>query len=165
MKYQTMDVILFRPAKWNLFGRLIAWITGSPFSHTAVVLDGETGLLIEATATVKTSSLRKDKRHGEVWRYRRGLTAPQVLAAERYLVGLLGTVYDFGNLVDIFINLFRRAFGRPYRAYFQSDGRPVCSELVSRAYGAAGVTLCPGKPLWVVTPADLASCGFLERVV
>lgn len=164
MKYQTMDVILFKPRKWNLFGRLIAWITNSPFSHVGIILDGDLEQMVEATVRVRSVFMGKDKRDFTVFRYQKELLPGQVLAGRKYLVSMLRSRYDFGNLVDIFINLFRRAFNRPYRVYFQKDGRPVCSELVARAFGAMGETPFYGKALWAVTPADIPGCGLFKKV-
>lgn len=165
MECQAMDVILYKPSKWNLSGRFISWLTNSPYSHAGIVLDsGVLDYVVEALSTVKMSTLKKTSARAEIWRYKSPITTPQRLAGQTYLASALGTFYDFGNLLDILINLFRTATGRSYRSYYQSDGRPICSELVARAFCAAGVTLCPGKPLWAVTPADLAACGFLAKI-
>ena len=159
---KDLDIVAFQPRNW--FGRLIAWLTNSPYSHIGIVLNGEQEMMVEARLTVRVTNLRPDKRSHVLYTLKTPLTAAQITAAKTYLSSMLGAGYDFPNLLDIFINMFRRALNRTYRSYWQRDGRPVCSELVARAYGAAGVILCHGKPLWAITPGDIISSGYFREV-
>lgn len=162
MQFQTMDVIAFRPRNW--VGRVIAWFTNSPFSHVGVVTDPDTQVIVEATLTVKSSSLLKGNRAFSVFRPKKGLDPAQVLEGKWYLASMLGAGYDFPNVVDWFINVFRRALNRSYRSYWGRDDRPICSELVARAYLAMGEDPTPGIPPEFVTPQDLVRSSYFIEV-
>lgn len=158
---RDMDIILFKPK--NRFGRLIAWLTNSPFSHSEVVFDAENKLLVGATLDVRFHQL-KGKREYAVFRLKKPLTDEQIRKGKAYLSKMAGVDYDIPNLLDIFINMFRTALGRSYRRYWGNDSLPVCSELVANCFLEMGIELVKNKPAWAVTPADLAKSPLLEEV-
>ena len=160
---QTMDIIAFRPRNW--FGRMIAWLTNSKYSHVALVYDGSTRMIIEATYIVKTTDLAEEHRKYDVFRIKTDLSIAQVTIGKRYLTGMLDKGYDIANLVDWFINVFRRALNRPYRPYWQKDDRPICSELVANTYAEMRLFPVPGIPNWAVSPQDLVSSPLFEEVI
>jgi len=161
--YKVLDIILFKPTKWNIFGQIVSWVTNSPYCHIGIALTDD--LLIEALSTVKVSSIYKRGKAGTVFRYTQEITPSQIKMAQNYLTNLIARRYDVGNLFDILINMARALIGRHSRPYFQKDDRPICSELVARAYHAAGIDLFPDKPLWAVTPADFAENKYFKREV
>lgn len=158
---KEMDVILFYPRNW--FGKLIAWVTNSKYSHVAIVYDPENKLIVEAEMTVQFSQLN-NKRKYDVYRYTEPISSKQIKKAKAYLSQMAGVDYDMPNLIDILINLFRRAFNRPYKRYWGSDDLPVCSELVANAFKKAGIDLFPDKPSWAVTPQDFAEHDKIKLV-
>ena len=161
MEYKDMDICLFRP--WNWFGILVAWVTNSKYSHAGIIYDGKNKLLTEARMDVVFVQLKKKRKH-DVFRYKKGLTKKQIEKGKAYLSEMAGKDYDLPNLIDILINMFRSAFGRPYKRYFGSNDLPICSELVTNTFKAMGIDLFPDKPSWAVTPEDLSKHPDLEKI-
>ncbi len=161
VELKDMDIILFEPK--NRFGKLIAWLTNSPFSHSEVVFDAENRLLVGARKDVTFHQLKGNRKYS-VFRLKQPLSTEQIKKGKAYLSKMAGVEYDLPNLLDIFINLFRTALGRSYRKYWGKSELPVCSELVANCFLEMGISLVDNKPSWAVTPADIAKSPLLEEV-
>jgi hypothetical protein len=141
------DILLFRGKSW--LSRIICRVTGSPYSHAAIVAWWNDRLMVlEAVGkgiVASRMSVVVSQYPGkvELWTTDQDLARTEVIrAAQR----LLGKRYSPYKLIR---NLERLVFGRPRHDEADPEAPPddfFCSEFVSRVWRAGGVDLVNGAP-------------------
>ena len=164
-KIRDGDILLFRGKSW--ISRVICRVTGSPYSHAAIVAWWSDRLMVlEAVGkgiVVSRMSVVVNQYSGkvELWTTDENLERTDVIrAAQR----LLGKRYSLSKLVR---NLARLVLGRPRHEDADPDAPPadfVCSEFVSRVWRAGGVDLVNDAPDMYTKPSDIAKSPRLRKV-
>jgi hypothetical protein len=164
-KIRDGDILLFRGKSW--ISRLICRVTGSPYSHAAIVAWWSDRLMVlEAVGkgiVVSRMSVVVNQYSGkvELWTTDENLARTDVIrAAQR----LLGKRYSLSKLVR---NLGRLVLGRPRHEEADPDAPPadfVCSEFVSRVWRAGGIDLVTDAPDMYTKPSDIAKSPRLRKV-
>lgn len=159
------DILLFRGKSW--ISRVICRVTGSPYSHAAIVAWWDDRLMVlEAVGkgvVVSRMSLVVNQYSGkvELWTTDESLARAEVIrTAQR----LLGKRYSPSKLIR---NLGRLVFGRPRHDETDPEAPPadfVCSEFVSRVWRAGGVDLVRDSPDMYTKPSDIAKSPYLRKV-
>ncbi|HEX7844018.1 MAG TPA: hypothetical protein VF469_41370 [Kofleriaceae bacterium] len=159
------DILLFRGKSW--LSRIICRVTGSPYSHAAIVAWwNERLMMLEAVGkgiVVSRMSVVVNTYSGkvELWTTDEDLgRAEVILAAQR----LLGKRYSPYKLIR---NLERLVFGRPRHEEADPEAPPgdfVCSEFVSRVWRAGGIDLVGDSPDMYTKPSDIARSPHLRKV-
>jgi hypothetical protein len=162
---QDGDILLFRGKSW--LSRIICRVTGSPYSHAAIVAWWDERLMVlEAVGqgiVVSRMSIVVSRYSGkvELWTTDENLARPEVI---RVAQRLLGKRYSPYKLIR---NLGRLVFGRPRHDDADPEAPPedfVCSEFVSRVWRAGGIDLVGDAPDMYTKPSDLAKSPHLRRV-
>ena len=155
-------VLLVHRRGW--IGALIRWVTASPWNHAALIegaKHGDEGTTIEAKdlSGVQHSTLRGYCEDPDVL----GLAVydrPDLTMAQRWAICEWadrhnGARYDTKQLLGIYLRR-RLPLLHRWRNRLDNPDRPICSELVGRAYEAAGVSLCPpGVQIGCLAPSHL----------
>jgi hypothetical protein len=162
---QDGDILLFRGKSW--ISRLICWVTGSSYSHSAIlawwngrlmVLEAiETGIVTSRMSLVVTKYSGKV----ELWTTDEKLDRLEVIRTAQLL---LGKRYSTFKLVR---NLKRLVFGRPRHEPEDPESPPddfVCSEFVSRVWRAGGIDLANDSPDVYTKPSDIAKSPRVRKV-
>lgn len=164
-KIRDGDILLFRGKSW--ISRLICRVTGSPYSHSAIVAWWSDRLMVlEAVGkgiVVSRMSVVVNQYSGkvELWTTDENLARTDVIrAAQR----LLGKRYSLSKLMR---NLVRLVLGRPRHEDADPDAPPadfVCSEFVSRVWRAGGIDLVKDAPDMYTKPSDIAKSPRVRKV-
>jgi hypothetical protein len=164
-KIRDGDILLFRGKSW--LSRIICRVTGSPYSHAAIVAWWDDRLMVlEAMGkgiVVSRMSIVVNQYSGkvELWTTDEDLARTEVIrTAQR----LLGKRYSAYKLVR---NLERLVFGRPRHEQADPEAPPddfVCSEFVSRVWRAGGIDLVADAPDMYTKPSDIAKSPHLRKV-
>lgn len=164
-KIRDGDILLFRGKSW--ISRLICRVTGSPYSHSAIVAWWSDRLMVlEAVGkgiVVSRMSVVVNQYSGkvELWTTDENLARTDVIrAAQR----LLGKRYSLSKLAR---NLVRLVLGRPRHEDADPDAPPadfVCSEFVSRVWRAGGIDLVKDAPDMYTKPSDIAKSPRVRKV-
>jgi hypothetical protein len=159
------DILLFRGKSW--ISRIIRRVTGSPYSHAAIVSWWNDRLMVlEAVGkgiVVSRMSVVVHQYSGkvELWTTDAKLVRTEVIrAAQR----LLGKRYSPYKLIR---NLGRLVFRRPRHDEVDPDAPPddfICSEFVSRVWRAGGIDLVSGAPDMYTKPSDIAKSPHLRKI-
>ena len=156
-------VLLVHRRSW--LGALIRWVTWSDWNHSALIegaLHGDQVLLIEAHdlegvkhCTIEGYTEDPAVRGLAVYEWP-GLTIAQIQAICECAEAHNGMPYDTLQLVGIYLRARLPWVGKTRNRLDRAD-RMICSELVGRAYLAAGINLCPpGVGIGCLSPGHLA---------
>lgn len=145
---QKGDIIFTYPT--NLYGRLIAWATRSPFSHVALYAGD--GYIIESNAFVRTRQIYRKDFYDEY----EIMTHPTLSEEEReaivaYAIERIGARYDYLQILAIIIRMITGL----HISLFDQPHRYICTELIGKAYASIGVSLLPHIPTDSVSPSEL----------
>ena len=163
------DILLFK-AETDPFSRLIAWGTGSTYTHVAVCVSPEVALAIEAMAWkgVRAIDTRKIASRVDIYRIKSECTydAAKTVA---FLVDKLNTRYDYPGVIFLGILKLLAKIGLPLKNKankWQIDRDYFCSELCYAAfYQGGGLDIVPEVPLADITsPGDIAKSLVIEKV-
>lgn len=163
------SVLLVHRRGW--LGAGIRWVTRSTWNHAALIVGAK---FCEVPWTIEAHDL-EGVRHCTMQEYTedpdvRGLAVyawPDLADCLRDTIvdwaeARNGAAYDTAQLLGIYLRHRIPGLGR-MRNVLDDQGRMICSELVGRAYDAAGLDICPpGVGLGCLTPGDLP--WMLERV-
>ena len=164
-KVRDGDILLFRGKSW--FSRIICRLTGSPYSHAAIVAWWNDRLMVlEAVGkgiVVSRMSLvvNQYSGHVELWTTDEKLARTEVIRAAQRLLGKRYSLYKLAR------NLARLVLGRTRHAEADPDVPPddfVCSEFVSRVWRAGGIDLVRDAPDMYTKPSDIARSPHLRKV-
>jgi len=152
LELQPGDVLLFHPS--SLTGHIVAWATGSVYSHAAMYTDEGVAELREFLGG---RILPLTDHAGEsIDVFRADTTIPVKIVAVMTMKQLLSERYSFLNCIAAW---FRRRIPKWFRLHFlrsEVDHHGYhCSQAVATAYRIAGLDLCR-HPDWATTPGDLA---------
>jgi len=159
------DILLFRGKSW--ISRLICWVTGSPYSHSAILAwwNGRLMVLEAVGPGVTTSrmSVVVSKYSGkvELWTTDEHLARAEVIRTAQLLLGKRYSTFK------LFRNLKQLVFGRPRQEPADPEAPPedfVCSEFVSRVWRAGGIDLVKDAPDVYTKPSDIAKSPRLRKV-
>lgn len=154
------DIFVTSVDQTSWISRLVAWSTGSSWTHAFMVTDDDTLLESQFPDGVKERTLLErfmelQERHQDV----QVLRAPELSDEQRQAVVAAGTRmvgrrYDFVQAV--LFGLFRM---------FVDDGpkRLICSRLITEAYSEAGVDLFPPYVLASKAGTDFKRSGQLRK--
>lgn len=135
MKLQRFDILAVKGE--TLTSKIIQRVTGSPYSHVAVVLDRQHVVETDIKYPLKTRHLNYPSHMYDVYRFDRSLTPYEVRKMNEYIEGHKGTPYDLARTISngLFI-----IFKIPIRNAVQ---RLNCTEAAYDMYKAAGIDLAP----------------------
>ncbi len=155
MELKRFDLLFVRGH--SPVARLIQWITKSPYSHVAIVLDDMHIAETDWRFPLQRHHNNYPPWQCDVYRYRSELTAAQVDVMSAFIQQHIGTPYDFWQTVTNGLYLLT---GLPIS---DASGRMNCSETVDKMFAAAGIRLTSGD-IGKVSPADLVRSSLLQRV-
>jgi len=170
------DILLFRLnlEKWLAYTRpwalLIAWFQGNPVTHTALVVDPDNGVLVEAWYPRVRKSILENVLEGCYdWEVVRptGVTEEQQTAAVEHALSLVGRGYDVKSLWSLAKwLLLEKVFGPfvRHRIDVKEKGNEYfCQELVTLCYLKAGYSI-PDK-LDIQDPSAVVPKDLMNRRV
>ncbi|MCL6563386.1 MAG: hypothetical protein K6U87_10295 [Firmicutes bacterium] len=135
---QPGQIILVEPGGWlhDPFGQAIACATGSPFSHSAAIIDTSSGpQIIEALWHVTCSPLAKYQYRG--WAYSvAGITPEQIRQISAWALSKVGTPYGVNEFWEDIRRYVAHTLPRPHPLK-----RWTCSGFVAAAMLQAGIVL------------------------
>jgi hypothetical protein len=165
---ESGDILLFRAEK-DVISKIIAWGTGSEYSHVAVCISPELDLAIEAITRggVRARSISKIPVSFDIYRVKKEYVydGSKVVA---YLIKQLNNRYDYSGVIYLgILKLISKVF-KPARAAankWQKDRDYFCSELCYEAFSFSGLDIVPQVPDPDITaPGDIAESAVIERV-
>lgn len=143
------DVVFYRPK--SLISFCIAKLTGSPYSHVALVVGD--GTIIEANRFIKSRVVSFTFNSEEHALYRiEGLTSEQKRSIVLEALALQGMRYDYGQIIGF---LFRLLFKWNRDGLFDRANMLICSELIDRVFDSVGIPRKGFTQVGDVTPQDL----------
>lgn len=135
----------------GIAARLIRWATRSTVNH-AILCVGDGGECVEATPRgVKTTNASAYPR--AIWSDE-DITDDQTTAICRYGTTHLGEEYGWVTIAAIVLEL-AHIKPRWLLRWLRDPDSVICSELVARAYDAAGITLVSSEYIGRVRPDEL----------
>ena len=157
--YKTGDIILFKPT--GFISSLIAKISGSKYSHSAVVFDDilDATFILEvdwsASRLICLDSLKRDH---DVFRINQNFDANKfrenIIKSGKYF----NIPYDY---VQLFSFWRRFLFKAPIRS---NEDKYICSEIVDRAFYDIDIVLVEDYRVGEVSPEDLAQSKLTQKI-
>ena len=158
-KLQTCDIFVFEGG--GIFGKLIKWKTGEPYTHCGIYVAKDTIMEagVNGVVTDGNGYLKNTK-----WLRYPNLTDTQKKYILRNALNYQGKGYDF---IQVLLGLFRNIL---WRLPFNNSTRVNCSEFVARVFEDSGLPLGDKttNPFWdldFVTPGDIANSKKLKEVI
>lgn len=174
------DLLLWEPR--DAMGEIIAHETNGPFCHASGVVhvhgrpfqsayaEGENGFLSPLSAEVRRNS-------GKISVFRVRASDQQRERVAAHLLGDLGGDYAWVNLGLIAADIgwlaraarhlpwLRREYDRQLALQSRKRSGAICSQHQARAWKIGGlVDFCPGKPLALISPNDIARSAYVHYV-
>lgn len=137
--------------------RLIQWVTKSPYSHVAIVLDELHVVETDWRQPLAVKHITYRPEEYDVYRYVGELSEQQEESMYNYLLKSLGKEYDY---IQSITNGLYKLFGFPI---LNVPYRANCSEEADMMFLAGWIDLIANAP-GLVTPADLSSSQYLKKV-
>lgn len=139
------DIVFVKGTSW--ISRIIRWIDEGEFTHVGIAFSETELIEAQRFTRVRIYPL------GDVEHTVASLSVTE-RERSRMLIeaqNLLGTRYDYLQIIGYIV---RKLFGRKGSGRFNSPNKLICSELVSRAVYAAGITNKKDE-LYDLTPNQL----------
>ena len=162
------DILLFKGE--DSISRLIAWGTGSKYTHVAVCVSHEMNLIIEAMTRggVRARDIRKIAEKYDVYRIKQG-SGYELDGTISYLVSKLNNSYDYFGVIFLGLLKLLAKIGLPLKDAankWQKDRDYFCSELCYEAFYLGGrLDIVPEVPEADITsPGDIAKSPIVEFV-
>jgi len=163
------DILLFRNED-NMLSRVIAWGTGSRYSHVAVCVSSGMNLAIEAMAGkgIRGIDTRRIRPAYDVYRVK-DTHAFDLDKTVSYLVDKLNNRYDYLGVLFLGLIKLMAKIGIPLKDTankWQIDRDYFCSELCYEAFfHGGGLDIVPEVPEADITsPGDIARSSVIEMV-
>ncbi len=163
------DILLFKVER-DFTSWLIAWGTGSKYSHVAVCVSPEMNLAIEAIARggIRARDIRKIPRDYDIYRVKKEYSY-DLDGVISYLVSKLNQRYDYLGVIWLGVIKLLTKIGLPLKITannWQKRRDHFCSELCSEAFSiGGGLDIVPDMPEANITsPADIANSQVIEVV-
>ena len=167
--FKSGDIILFKPGG-DLFSRIIAWGTKSPYSHVAVCVSPEMNLAIEANTKggVRAIDLCRITREIDIYRIKDEYSF-DLNGMISFLVGKLNNKYDYKGVIFLGIMKLLAFVGRPLKKAtnkWQKTRDYFCSELCYEAFSkGGGIDIVPNvDEADITSPGDIAKSVVIEAV-
>ena len=151
MKLQCFDILLIK--RKSLVGRIIMWVTKSPYSHAALVIDSNHIIDTGAFRPLKISHMSWRLTEFDGYRFLFGLKEEEKEEIIKFYQKNLNSKYDF---LEIFAVVFKKLFPLNNKEKF------ICSSIIHESFNSAGIKICNKDG--VVTPADLSRSYVLTRI-
>ena len=162
------DILLFKGE--DGISKIIAWGTGSKYSHVAICASPEMNLAIEADTRggVRARDIRKIQSEYDVYRIKAG-RAYSLDRAISYLVSKLNQRYDYFGVIFLGILKLLAKIGIPLKKTankWQKERDYFCSELCYEAFhNGGGLDIVPQVPEADITsPGDISKSSIVEPV-
>ena len=137
--------------------------TWSPYNHAAIYVGpvdhvpsiveaNPSGVCVTDLSTYAPEDVIVSRRALSPWERAKITTAARAL---------VGTPYGWLDIAALAAVQLRHC-PRWLEDRAKRDDRLVCSQVVTTAYAAAGLTVIPGKDPWAVTPGDLAQQALVD---
>ena len=163
------DILLFKNED-NMLSRVIAWGTGSRYSHVAVCVSSGMNLAIEAMAGkgIRGIDIRRIRPAYDVYRVK-DTHAFDLDKTVSYLVDKLNNRYDYLGVLFLGLIKLMAKIGIPLKDTankWQIDRDYFCSELCYEAFfHGGGLDIVPEVPEADITsPGDIARSSVIEMV-
>ncbi len=162
------DILLFKAEKG--FSKIIAWGTGSKYSHVAICVSSDMNLAIESVpgGGVRAADIRKINVPYDVFRVREG-NLYNLGGVVSFLIDKLNDKYDYLGVAWLgIIKIFSKMHARIKNAAnkWQKDRDYFCSELCYAAFQiGGGLDIVPDvKDADITSPGDIALSRIIERI-
>jgi hypothetical protein len=142
----------------GFIGKTISKVSGSEYSHVAIVIDRNHLIETNWKYPLKIRHLTYRPNEFDVYRYHRPITEQEKHIMNLYLLSHLRDKYDFIQTLSHGLFLVG---GVPIK---NAENRLNCSETVDNMFYTAGIDLRPAKENGYVTPGDLSKSKYLRRV-
>lgn len=152
MNLRRFDLLFIKGE--SLIGRAVRCVTGSPYSHVAIVVDEWHVAETDWRYPLQIRHLGYRPEEYDIYRYKDSFAPYQLYIILRWN---LNTPYD--TLQSLTNGLYLLT-GLPI---LDAPNRMNCSETVDRMFAAAGIRLTAAE-LGKVSPADLALSNQLQRI-
>ncbi len=167
---KPLDILLYKGTGFTSW--VIEWLSKSPYSHIALVVNPGMNLGIESNtghqAGVRAFDLRRIAvEQVDVFRLKPQYSVDQETVIS-YLVGHLGVGYDYWGVICLgllkIFSLLSFTLFRPHNS-FQRNKDYFCSELVWEAFASDGLDLVPQTGAADITsPGDIAKSEVVDKV-
>lgn len=151
MKLQTGDILLHKGNRWT--SRAIRWVTGSPYTHVAIVFDEKRVFEIDINKCLSIYELDTSLSY-EVYRYNEGLSDEMKRTLKAKMVERKSKIKGYDWLKAVSLG-FTKIFKKPF--FLDANNYVICSEITDMIYGDIGIDLVPNAIIGHVTPGDIAS--------
>jgi len=161
------DILLFKGE--DGISKLIAWGTGSKYSHVAVLVSPKMNLAIEAMTRggVRARDVRKIAEKYDVYRVKENLTY-DLSKTISYMVSKLNNRYDYFGVIFLGILKVLTKIGIPLKNSankWQKNKDYFCSELCYEAFNSSGLDIVPEVDAADITsPGDIAKSSVIEKI-
>jgi hypothetical protein len=154
---QSGDVVFYK-AK-GVIGRIICFVTRSPYSHVALAVDSDTILESNRFIATRLANIDNGVIH-HVYRLE-GVTEEQRKNAVSYAMTTLGTKYDYLQILGLF---FRYVLRFNYLT-FNTYNRFICSENIDYSFIQADIPRRDLEHLLDISPQELLEKYPLYRII
>ena len=162
------DILLFKAE--DGISKIIAWGTGSKYSHVAICVSPEMNLAIEAMTRggVRARDIRKITSEYDIYRVKEGQSY-DLGRTISYLVNKLNLKYDYFGVIFLGILKLLAKIGIPLKKTankWQKEKDYFCSELCYEAFhNGGGLDIVPNVPEADITsPADISRSNVIEVI-
>lgn len=138
---QKYDLIFYKGN--NVLGRLIRWITNSPYSHVAMYLGDNHIVEANYFNTLRVKHLKYKRHQYDVYRVK-DLNNEHYCKIDEYIKIHVNSKYDYRELLRI---LF------PFMRIKDNLSKLICSEFIYDCFNYAGICLLDND---ITTPNDLS---------
>ncbi len=160
------DILLFKGE--DGISKMIAWGTGSKYTHVAVCVSPEMNLAIEAITRggVRARDIQKIKSEYDVYRVKESYNLESTIS---HLVSCLNNRYDYLGVIFLGLLKVLSKLGIPLKDIantWQKDKDYFCSELCYEAFfHGGGLDIVPDVPEADITsPGDIARSNIVEFI-
>ena len=154
---QSGDILLFY--RGGLMSKIIQWGTKSKYSHTALCVNAEMNLLIEAQGCVRAADIRTMTDY-DIFRVKEG-HAYDLEKVVSFLVSKLNSRYDYRGV--IFLGIMKLFRLKKMANKWQRKKDWFCSELVVSAFREGGLDII-SKKAENASPKDIAVSKIVFKV-
>jgi uncharacterized protein YycO len=153
---QTGDLVFFKGT--SFISRVIGWLTKSPYTHVAIVVEKDQILEADRFILSRITHIDNEKVFS-VLRY--PLKPQQMENIKLECYKSVGIKYDY---FQIFIWFFRLLSNHEKQGMINNANRTYCSELVDRIYAKQGIDLVPNRINGDVLPVHLLESPILVKI-
>lgn len=158
MKLQTGDILLHRGQRW--ISKIIRWITGSPYTHVAIVYDSNRVLEIDINKELSFYPIDPRLRY-EVYRHREGLSKKKKKMMREKMMERKNEIHGY-DWLKLFSLGLSKVLKKPF--FLDMHNYVICSEIVDIIYRDIGLNLVPSAMIGHISPDDIARSPYLKEI-